>query len=49
MHLTAGGILVRSKNEVIISQILDELTPGAVAYEQPLTGVDGAVCLPDFT
>ncbi|MGY1683385.1 ATP-dependent DNA helicase [Geodermatophilus sp. SYSU D01176] len=49
VHVTDGGILVRSKNEVIIADILDNVAPGAWAYEQPLTGQDGVSRLPDFT
>lgn len=49
VHVTDGGILVRSKNEVIIAGLLDELAPGAWAYEQPLEAPDGTRRLPDFT
>lgn len=49
VHTTDGGILVRSKNEVIIADILDDVAPGAWAYEQPLHGADGSKRLPDFT
>ncbi|MGA5305858.1 AAA family ATPase [Nucisporomicrobium flavum] len=49
VHLTASGVLVRSKNEVIVAQILDDIAPGAWAYEQPLVGNDGATRYPDFT
>ena len=48
-HVTDKGILVRSKNEVIIADILDDIAPGAWAYEQPLTGADGVTRYPDFT
>lgn len=48
VHLTANGILVRSKNEVIVSRILDDLAPGAWTYERPLT-VGGWTRRPDFT
>jgi hypothetical protein len=37
IHAAANGILVRSKNEVIITEILDRLAPGMWQYEQPLT------------
>lgn len=49
VHVTSGGILVRSKNEVIIAGILDEIAPGAWAYEQPLADATGVTRLPDFT
>ncbi|WP_280215102.1 ATP-dependent RecD-like DNA helicase [Nocardia cyriacigeorgica] len=49
MHVSANGIAMASKNEVIISGLLDRLAPGRWAYEQPLTGRDGRVVLPDFT
>ncbi|MHB1802817.1 MAG: C-terminal helicase domain-containing protein [Actinomycetes bacterium] len=49
MHVTGGGVLVRSKNEVIIADILDDVAPGAWVYEQPLTSSDGTTRLPDFT
>lgn len=49
VHVTGNGVLVRSKNEVIIAGILDERVPGMWVYEQPLVGVDGRTRLPDFT
>lgn len=49
VHVTGSGVLVRSKNEVIIAGILDELAPGSWAYEQPLVGSDARIRLPDFT
>jgi len=49
VHVAANGVLVRSKNEVIVSGILDDLAPGAWAYEQPLLGADGVTRYPDFT
>ena len=49
VHVTGSGVLVRSKNEVIVAGVLDELAPGAWTYEQPLVGTDGRVRLPDFT
>jgi hypothetical protein len=49
VHVTANGVLVRSKNEVIIAGILDEVAPGLWAYEQPLIGAGGHTRLPDFT
>lgn len=49
LHVTAGGVPVASKNEVIIAQILDDLVPGHWDYEKPFTGGDGRTVLPDFT
>jgi hypothetical protein len=40
---------VRSKNEVIIAEILNELARSSWLYEKHLTGSDGRVRLPDFT
>ncbi|MFC5063667.1 AAA family ATPase [Actinomycetospora atypica] len=48
-HITTGGVLVRSKNEVIIADILDDLVPGQWSYEAPFTGDDGRTVRPDFT
>lgn len=49
MHVSANGIPMASKNEVIIAGLLDQLTPGHWQYEEPLSGGDGRVVLPDFT
>ncbi|WP_116043509.1 AAA family ATPase [Amycolatopsis palatopharyngis] len=49
VHLTSNGVLVRSKNEVIIAEILNELARSSWFYEKRLTGSDGRVRLPDFT
>ncbi len=49
MHVSANGIAMASKNEVIIAGLLDRLAPGRWTYEQPLTGNDGRVVLPDFS
>lgn len=49
VHVTGSGVLVRSKNEVIIAGLLDELAAGAWSYEQPLVGADRRTRLPDFT
>lgn len=49
MHVSASGIPMASKNEVIIAGLLDRLVPGHWRYEEPLTGSDGRVVLPDFT
>ncbi|MCM3885060.1 ATP-dependent RecD-like DNA helicase [Frankia sp. R82] len=48
IHVAPGGVLVRSKNEVIIASILDEIVPDRWSYEQPLT-IDGVTKYPDFT
>ncbi|WP_344969097.1 ATP-dependent RecD-like DNA helicase [Streptosporangium fragile] len=48
IHMTGNGTLVRSKNEVIIAEILDELVPGYWRYERPLT-LNGRTYRPDFT
>jgi hypothetical protein len=48
IHTAPGGVLVRSKNEVIVASILEGLAPGRWSYEQPLT-IDGATKYPDFT
>ncbi len=49
VHVTGSGKLVRSKNEVIIAGILDELSPGSWEYEKPVYGSDGRTRFPDFT
>ncbi|MFD1273008.1 ATP-binding domain-containing protein [Streptomyces kaempferi] len=49
MHVSASGIPMASKNEVIIAGLLDQLVPGHWQYEGPFTGADGRVVLPDFT
>jgi hypothetical protein len=49
MHVSANGIPMASKNEVIIAGLLDRLVPGQWQYEQPFTGADGRVVRPDFT
>ncbi|GAB3553093.1 hypothetical protein J2S53_003694 [Actinopolyspora lacussalsi] len=49
LHITSSNIAVRSKNEVIIAEILEELHPGRWQYESPLVGDDDTVRLPDFT
>lgn len=48
IHVAPGGVLVRSKNEVIVASILEDLAPDRWSYEQPL-GVDGVTKYPDFT
>lgn len=47
-HITRNGIRVRSKNELIITQILDYLVPGAWEYEEELV-LGGIPIRPDFT
>jgi hypothetical protein len=49
MHVTASGVVVKSKNEVIVASVLDEIAPGRWAYETPLKGADGRTLHPDFT
>ncbi|MET9227218.1 AAA family ATPase [Lentzea sp. NPDC003310] len=49
LHVSANGIPMASKNEVIIAGLLDQLAPGQWLYEEPFTGADGRVVLPDFT
>ncbi len=48
IHVAPGNILVRSKNEVIVASILEDLAPGRWSYERPLT-IDGVTKYPDFT
>lgn len=48
IHVAPAGVLVRSKNEVIVASILEDLTPGRWSYETPLT-IDGVTKYPDFT
>ncbi|MCJ0868958.1 AAA family ATPase [Streptomyces sp. AP-93] len=49
VHVAVSGVMVRSKNEVILAGILEELAPGTWSYEQPLKGGDGRTIRPDFT
>lgn len=49
IHVTSNGTFVRSKNEVIVAEILEDLVPGSWRYEEPLQGADGATRYPDFT
>jgi hypothetical protein len=48
IHVAPGGVLVRSKNEVIVASILEDVVPDRWSYEQPLT-IDGVTKYPDFT
>lgn len=49
VHVAANGIMVRSKNEVIIADILENVVPGRWRYEVLIEGNDGSWCRPDFT
>lgn len=49
IHVTSSGVVVKSKNEVIVATLLDEIAPGRWAYETPLKGADGRTLHPDFT
>lgn len=48
IHVAPGNVMVRSKNEVIVASILENVAPDRWSYEQPLT-VDGVTKYPDFT
>ncbi|MCU1495932.1 MAG: exonuclease, partial [Acidimicrobiaceae bacterium] len=50
IHAGENSILVRSKNEVIITQILEQLAPGMWQYERPIN-LNGKIMNPgpDFT
>lgn len=48
IHRTTSGILVRSKNEVIIANLLTQLRVDWT-YEEPFAGDDGRIVRPDFT
>lgn len=49
IHLTHLGLAVRSKNEVIIANLLDRHARGRWAYEQPLSFPGEHPRRPDFT
>ncbi|WP_331733714.1 AAA family ATPase (plasmid) [Embleya sp. NBC_00888] len=49
IHVTHRRVAVRSKNEVIVANLLERLAPGLWAYEQPLVAADGTRRWPDFT
>ena len=49
LHVSASGIPMASKNEVIVASLLDRLVPGQWEYERILQGKDGREVLPDFT
>lgn len=48
IHRTLADVMVRSKSEVIIANMLFERDI-PFRYEQPLFASDGTFCLPDFT
>lgn len=48
IHVAPGSVLVRSKNEVIVASILEDVAPGRWTYESPLT-IEGVTKYPDFT
>jgi hypothetical protein len=48
IHVAPGSVLVRSKNEVIVASILEDVAPGRWTYESPLS-IDGVTKYPDFT
>ena len=47
IHVAPGGVLVRSKNEVIVASILQSVAPDRWSYERPLS-IDGVTKYPDF-
>jgi hypothetical protein len=49
VHVADNGVMVRSKNEVIVADILEKVAPGRWRYEVLLKGDDGSWCRPDFT
>ena len=49
MHVTTNGVVVKSKNEIIVATVLDDVAPGRWAYEVPITGTNGRTLHPDFT
>jgi hypothetical protein len=49
VHVAANGVMVRSKNEVIVADILEKVVPGKWRYEVLFEGSDGTWCRPDFT
>ncbi|WP_405474912.1 ATP-binding domain-containing protein [Streptomyces sp. NBC_00009] len=49
VHITHFGLTVRSKNELIIADLLKRLADGRFTYERPLRGSDGRRRFPDFT
>ena len=48
IHVAPGDVLVRSKNEVIVASIFEDLATGRWSYETPLP-IDGVTKYPDFT
>ncbi|WP_197503097.1 ATP-dependent RecD-like DNA helicase [Mycobacterium sp. 1245111.1] len=49
IHVAVNGEMVRSKNEVIVADVLEKVVPGRWRYEVLLKGDDGTWCRPDFT
>lgn len=49
IHVATNNVMVRSKNEVIVADILESVAPGRWRYERQVTGADGSYKLPDFT
>jgi hypothetical protein len=49
IHVATNGVMVRSKNELIVADILEKIVPGKWRYEVLITGEDGKWCRPDFT
>jgi hypothetical protein len=52
VHRTIGDLLVKSKSEVAVGNILHgiiETIGGTIAYERPFICRDGSLMLPDFT
>jgi energy-coupling factor transporter ATP-binding protein EcfA2 len=49
IHVAANGVMVRSKNEVIVADVLEKVVPGKWRYEVLFEGADGTWCRPDFT
>ena len=49
IHVATNGVMVRSKNELIVADILEAVAPGRWRYEVLLRGDDGSWCRPDFT
>lgn len=48
IHVAPGGVMVRSKNEVIVATILESVAAGRWSYERPLS-LNGVTKYPDFT
>lgn len=48
IHVAPNNVVVKSKNEVIVAMLLEELAPRRWTYEKPLRGADGREIHPDF-